>query len=131
MTDKQPEDGFTNTMHKAAAIVGEGLFPAALKGLDALAEAINELSGPQIRAALVWTVLFDREQQRDEKVTYTIDVAALDALATAAESGVAEIRDVVLELPEETAAEALGELVYLHREIKVTEAVARTSATLN
>ena len=56
---------------------------------------------------------------------------ALEALATAAETKSADVRDVALELPIETACEALGELVFLHREIEATEAIARTAATLN
>ncbi len=126
MIDSQP-----SPMEKAAAIVGEHLMPAAVEGLDPLCEAIDDLSDTQVRACLIFAVFFDRVQQRDEKVAYTIDVAALAALSTAAEQSVAEVRDVALELPIETACEALGELLYLHREIKVTEALARTSATLN
>lgn len=121
----------TMTMADAAEIVGERLMPAAVRGLDDLCEAIDELEENEIRACLLFAVYFDRVQQRDQDVTYKLDVAALEALSTAAEKSPAEVRDVAGELPIETACEALGELIFLHREIKATEAIARTAATLN
>lgn len=128
---EQPQPSFTNTMEKAGKIIAEHLMPAAVQGTDPLGEAIGELSDDAVQAALVFAVFFDSYQQRGEKLAYSIDLPALDALTTAAESGVTEVRDVVLELPVETAAEALGELIYLHREINVTQAIASTSASLN
>lgn len=126
MNDDQP-----SAMDKAATIIGELLIPMAVEGIDPLCEAIDMLSDAQVQACLVFAVYFDRLQQRDQRVAYSIDVAALDALKTAAETSVAEVRDVALELPIETACEALGELVFLHREIKATEAIARTAAQFN
>jgi hypothetical protein len=119
------------TMDKAAAIVGDQLMPAAVRGLDDLCEAIDALEDTEIRAGLIFSVYFDRVQQREQGVTYTLDVAALDALSTAAEKSPAEVRDVALELPLATACEALGELIYLHREIVVTTAIAAESAAWN
>lgn len=118
-------------MEDAAAIVGDQLMPAAVRGLDDLCEAIDALEEAEIRACLIFAVYFDRVQQRDQGVTYTIDVAALDALSTAADKSPAEVRDVAFELPLETACEALGELVFLHREIAVTTAIAAESAAWN
>ena len=130
MTDESKPHPFNETMQKAGVIVG-GLFEAAVQGLDSLVADLGELTDVQVHAALVFTVLLDRDQQAGKPARFSIDLPALDALATAAEESVSELRDAVLELPVETARDALGELVYLHREIKLTEAVARTSAQFN
>ena len=105
-------------MEDAGKIIGDRLMRAATEGIDPLCEAIDALDDEEVIACLVFAVFFDRLQQRDQPVTYSIDNAALEALATAAEHGPAEVRDVAVELPIETACEALGELIYLHREIK-------------
>lgn len=120
-----------NAMDKAATIIGELLIPAAVEGVDPLCKAIDMLSDNQVRGCLIFAVFFDRLQQRDQPVTYSLDVAALDALKVAAERSPTETLEVARELPLETACDALGELIYLHREILVTEAVACTAATVN
>lgn len=126
MTDPNP-----TPMQWAAQIVGEHLMPAAVRGLDALCDSIDQLADHEVRLALVFAVFFDRVQQREQPAAYTLDVPALDALSAAAERSVGEVVEIAHELPIESACAALGELIYLHREIAVTRAIACSTAPYN
>lgn len=127
----EPMPTFAGLMKKAEPLLDQLFQTAISEGIDGIVGDLDQMSDNQIRATLALMVLVDRDQQADKPVRFSVDIAALEALATAAESGNRELWEAVLELPAETAAEALGELVALHREIKLTEAVARTSAQFN
>jgi hypothetical protein len=114
-------------MDAAARLLRERLIPAAREGLDPLVDAMDGLELLDVQRCLIFMVHFDRLQRAESGAAVEVDLPALRDLAEAAKKSQADVQEVVLNLSPEATFEALGELVFAHRD----RAVKRRNARLN
>ena len=115
-----------------ARMVAEQLHRIALeRGIDVMFAVVEQqLTRPEVIAALVLMVQYDARRQAGRRVRFEVDCAALDFLRGVKPDTRAVLASVH-RLDEDEQREALAELVALHAELDAAELIAARQAHLN